>query len=86
MDNDRVAKIVREILARELAPLTLNCVQMQERIARLENTLPQIANPHERIAARVELVVARAKLGAMISGMQDDVETVVCRIKSRKAL
>ena len=40
MDADRIAKFVREILQRELAPLTLNCVQMRARIDHIERTLP----------------------------------------------
>jgi len=86
MDHDKIIKVIKEVLARELAPLTLNCVQMQERIARLESTLPEISDRHERIGLAVQLIVERARLNAMISGMQDDVENVVCRIKGRRTL
>jgi len=86
MDADRIAKFVREILQRELAPLTLNCVQMRARIDHIERTLPEISDRRERIGLAVQLIVERARLNAMISGMQDDVENVVCRIKGRRTL
>jgi hypothetical protein len=86
MDTDKVAKVVREILARELAPLTFSCAQMRERIARLESALPEISDRHERIAARVRLIVERARLNAAIVGMQSDcsVRSIVCRVKGRR--
>jgi len=86
MDNDRVAKVVREILARELAPLTFTCAQMQVRIDHIERTLPTISDQQERIGCRVQLIVERARLNAAIAGMQDDcsVESIICRIKGRR--
>jgi hypothetical protein len=86
MDTDKIAKVVREILARELAPLNFSCAQMQARIDHIERTLPQISDRHERIAARVQLIVERARLNAAIAGMRSDcsVRSIVCRIKGRR--
>jgi hypothetical protein len=86
MDNARVAKIVKEILARELAPLNFSCAQMQARIDHIERTLPRISDRHERIGCRVQLIVERARLNAAIAGMRSDcsVRSIVCRIKSRR--
>jgi hypothetical protein len=87
MDTDKVAKVVREILARELAPLTFSCAQMRAKIARLESALPEISDRHERTAVRVQLILEHARLNAAIAGMQDDcsVENIMRRVEGRRA-
>ena len=86
MDIEKVIKVIKEALKRELAPLTYSCAQMRERIDHIERTLPEILDRHERIAARVQLILERARLNAAIAGMNDDctVEAIVCRIKGRR--
>jgi hypothetical protein len=61
---------------------------MQARIARMESALPQISDPHERTAARVQLILERARLNVAIAGLKNDcsVGNIVCRIKGRRAL
>jgi hypothetical protein len=88
MDNARVARVIREILERELAPLNFSCAQMRERIARMESALPHISDRHERTVLRVQLLQEHARLNAVISGLQDDcsVGNIVVRIKGRRGV
>jgi hypothetical protein len=74
---------VREAVRREVEPLLVQCAAMVARLDRLESALPEISDRHERAAARVDLILRRANLNAVVSGLQGTEERVLRLAKER---
>jgi hypothetical protein len=60
-----VAKVVREALAPEVALMLHDCDRIRAEIERVESELTKISDRDERAAARVNVMIRRAKLEAV---------------------
>jgi hypothetical protein len=60
-----------------------DCKQIDAELDRAESALPEISDRHERVAARVDLILFRAKLNAVVSGLQGTEERVLRLAKER---
>ena len=65
-----VDQAIKEAVARELAPLLASCEEIRAQIDATEGQLPTISDRHERAAARVDVMMRRAKLNAVISELR----------------
>jgi hypothetical protein len=65
-----VGKAIREAVAREIAPMLADCGQLRAEIERIEGELPNRPDRHERAVTRVQLMMRRAELEAIISELQ----------------
>jgi hypothetical protein len=67
-----MGKVVREALASEVALMLSDCERIRKGIDHVERELPTISDRHERAAARIDLLLRRAKLAAVVSELQGD--------------
>jgi hypothetical protein len=66
-----VDKAAREAVAREVAPLMAQCERLRTRIDHAED-LSWIPDRHDRAFARVEVMMLRAELEAIVCNLQSD--------------
>jgi hypothetical protein len=80
-----VGNAIRKAVAREVAPLLADCEWLRAEIDDAEDYLPEIPDRHERAVARVEVIMRRAELEAIISELQGDdlVERVTRLVRER---
>jgi hypothetical protein len=67
-----VDKVVREALAPEVALMLLDCARIRAELDLTEGELRKISDRHARAAARVDVMMRRAKLEAVISKLQSN--------------
>jgi hypothetical protein len=72
-----MAEIIRQAVRRQIAPLFADCAEISAQIDRDESALPEISDRHERAAARVKLVLKRAKLNAVVCQLQGTEERIM---------
>jgi hypothetical protein len=65
-------KEIREAVVREVAPLLADCGRLRTEIDRIEGELPDRPDRHERASVRIQLVLRRAELEAIISKLQSN--------------
>jgi hypothetical protein len=78
-----VGKAIRKAVAREVAPLLSDCERIRAEIDHAEDCLTRISDRHERAAARVQLILRRAKLAAVLSELRGTEDHVLRLAKER---
>jgi hypothetical protein len=75
-------RIVREAVAREIAPLLIQCAEIRAELDRTEDALPILL---DKDAIRIDLITRRAKLESVIAELQGNevVEQVLRLAKER---
>jgi hypothetical protein len=80
MDREQT---VREMVARETAPLIADCERMRAEIDRAEQALPIVLDKHERDAARRDRDQLRVRLQCLLSDLRG-VEDRVLRLADER--
>jgi predicted nucleic acid-binding Zn-ribbon protein len=80
MDREQT---VREMVARETAPLIADCERMRAEIDRAEQALPIVLDKHERDAARRDRDQLRARLQSLLSDLRG-VEDRILRLADER--
>ena len=80
MDLD---KTVRAVVAREVAPLIADCERIRAEIDRAEAALPIVLDKRERAAARVDVIMRRARLECLLSELRGVENRVVHLARER---
>jgi hypothetical protein len=67
-----VEQAIRKAVAREVAPLLSDCERIRAELDDAEERLPRRPDRRERAAVRVDLMMYRAELEAIISKLQSN--------------
>jgi hypothetical protein len=65
-------KVIREAVACEVAPLLSDCERIRAQIDHDEDELPNRPDRHERASVRVQLMMRRAELEAIVFKLQSN--------------
>jgi hypothetical protein len=72
-----VGQAIHKAVAREVAPMLSDCERIRAEIERIEGELPHRPDRRERAAARVDLMMCRANLAAIISELRGTEDRVL---------
>ena len=78
-----VGEAIRKSVAREVTPLMAQCEQLRTRIDTVEDELSQVSDRHERAVTRVQIVLRRAELAAVLSKLRGTEDRVLRLARER---